>query len=298
MIKPLPKLFQGRFPVTIGIGVLCSSLPKPHRPRPDALVMVADTMGSFDTDSTDELHKMWINDDLRIYAVGAGTLEYSGELFVIIENEIKALESKTHGRISGALNKAFQILRAQHFQWDVGWSKLSIPIIGQVADANKVWEEWQNFRIDVQMLLGTFDDTGQAYLYIIGQFEGESKVVFLSEFPGYATIGTGGPNAQFWLNYRHQFLSLSVKQSMYHAYEAKQMAAKAPTVNEAIEIVVALSGGESFHLTEERPEIDGCPFSLRELNSMIKKFGPKPTRLLGHPKEEKTFRGVKPVPKL
>ena len=269
--------------MTIGIGVLCSTLPKPHKPRPDALIMIANTMGSWDTDSTDDLHKMWINDDLQLYAVGAGTLEYCGELFAIIENEIKALSSRAHGGISGALNNAFRMLRAQHFQWDIAWSKLSIPIIGQVASVDKVLEEWGNFRLDMEMLLGTFDDTGQAYLYTISQFKDESKVVFLYEFPGYSTIGTGGPNAQFWLNYRRQSLGLSVKQSMYHAYEAKQMAAKAPTVNEAIEIAVALPGRKSFHLTEEHGAIDGCPFSLLELNSMIKKFGTRNTNSLGHP---------------
>ena len=68
--------------MTIGIGVLCSTQPKPHSPRPDAIVMIADTMGSTDTDSTDDLHKMWIDDDLKLYIVGAGNLDLCGELVV------------------------------------------------------------------------------------------------------------------------------------------------------------------------------------------------------------------------
>ena len=81
--------------MTIGIGrLLASSRPKPHVPRPDSFILVADTMGSTETDSTDDLHKMWLDDDLAIYAVGAGVLEYGGEFFVIVQNELReALEN-------------------------------------------------------------------------------------------------------------------------------------------------------------------------------------------------------------
>ena len=54
------------------------------------------------------------------------------------------------------------------------------------------------------------------------------STVHLCEFPGYSTIGTGGDNAQFWLNYRRQVLVINVKRSAYHAYEAKRMASKNP----------------------------------------------------------------------
>lgn len=61
--------------MTIGIGVLCSTKPRPHVPRPDAIVMIADTMGSTETDSTDDLHKMYVGDDVHLYAVCAGRME-------------------------------------------------------------------------------------------------------------------------------------------------------------------------------------------------------------------------------
>lgn len=281
--------------MTIGIGVLCSSQPKPHLPRPDSIVLIADTMGSTETDSTDELYKMWINDELRVYAVGSGILEFGGELFMIVENELKeaskASVPRTHAIMSAALNKAFQIHRAQHFQWDIVQSRLAIPLIGQIADLELLRKEWQQFQLNIHMLFASFDDTGQAYLYTVGQFYDATgnlnpKTVYLSEFPGYAVIGSGGDNANSWLNYRRQSLGRSIKQSIYHAYEAKRMAARAPTVNDAVEIAIIPAGGKSFHLSERDPVIDGCPVSLPELESWFEKYGPQSSDALGHPKSK------------
>ena len=61
------------------------------------------------------------------------------------------------------------------------------------------------------------------------------------------------------------------------------MAAKAPTVNDDVEIVIVLPDRKSFHLTRQRPAIDGCPASLHELESMVKKYGPQKTDIIGHP---------------
>lgn len=288
--------------MTIGIGVLCSSQPKPYTPRPDSVILVADTMGSTQTDSTDDLHKMWINDDLGIWAVGAGMLEYSGEIIAMMENEIKAIRDAgsdiTHGRISTALNKCAHIHKSQHFNWDV-MPKLSIVSAsdsgGQMnmlalADPKRLLEEWQSFYLSLNMVIATRDVTGQMYLYKVGHFTDEyggisGKTVSLSEFPGYATIGTGGQNANTWLDYRRQVLGLNAKQSAYHAYEAKQMAARAPTVNDKIEIAVVLPNG-THHLSEENPVLDGCPVSLPELDAMFLRFGPRKTEDLGHPKQQ------------
>jgi hypothetical protein len=277
--------------VTIGIGVLCSTKPKPYLPRPDAIAMIADTMGSTETDSTDDLHKMWLNDDLRFYAAGAGNLEYCGELISIIENElrdgIKAVGKPTHSIIGTALNKSFHILRSQHFQWDI-FPHISIHTVGTLIPQEKLVEEWQRFSLNFQMLFATFDFTGQALLYLIGQFCDQNghlipKTVHLSEFPGCRAIGTGGENADFWLHYRRQSLSLSVKQSIYHAYEARRMAARSPTVNDNVEIAIVLPGEKSYHLTEDTRVIEGCPVSLPQLEEMFKKYGPQNTiKDLGH----------------
>jgi len=78
-------------------------------------------------------------------------------------------------------------------------------------------------------------------------------------------------------------LGLNPKQSAYHAYEAKIMAAKAPTVNNNLEMVIASADGH-YLITEEKPTVDGCPVSLPELKSMFPKYGPQNTNALGHQK--------------
>src|ERR1039457_3530257 len=99
--------------LTIGIGILCSTKQKPHSPRPDAFVMIADTMGSTDTDSTDELHKMYIMPESRLFGVCAERMEMVSDLVPSLECEVKALSKRTHGEVMGALNKAVYAHRAQ-----------------------------------------------------------------------------------------------------------------------------------------------------------------------------------------
>jgi hypothetical protein len=89
--------------VTIGIGVLCSSNPRPHLIRPDGIILMADTMGSTETDSTPELHKLYVEDD--VYAVCAGKVELASEVISIFKQELKGLTSRTYGQIYEALNK-------------------------------------------------------------------------------------------------------------------------------------------------------------------------------------------------
>jgi len=288
--------------MTIGIGVLCSSKPKPHIPRPDSFVLMADTMGSTTTDSTSELHKMWINRELNLYAVGAGSLEYSGEIFAIIESEIDAIRKTnqpiTHSLISTSLNKAFHILKSQHFQWDVMPQLFIATANGslQLGNEQLVLNEWQKYGVNLHMLVGTFDCTGQAYLYKIGQFSDEygfvPKTVFLSEFPGYATIGSGSANADFWLKYRDHVLWNSVERAAYHAFEAKKMAAKSPTVNDEIEIAVVTPEG-GYHITKNNPEPSGCPVSLRELEGTFRRLGPRSTLAMEHKSKVKPLTSGK-----
>jgi hypothetical protein len=183
-----------------------------------------------------------------------------------------------------ALNRGFHILKSQHFQWDIIPS-VSIFQIGNLIPTEKLLGEWQGYGVNLHMLFAMQDHEGQAYLYTVGQFDNgmggySTKVVYLCEFPGCSTIGSGGANAQFWLNYRHQVLGLNVKRSAYHAYEAKQMGAKAPTVNEGIEMAVVLPGQKAFHLMKEHPSFEGCPVSLTELAEMYAKHGPQETTLI------------------
>jgi len=269
--------------MTIGIGVLGSTKPRPHVPRPDGLVMISDTMGSTPYDSTDELHKMLINDEARLYAVCAGRLEKSADLWPMIVREFSGLTVRNHGGFLQKLNKAVIDHRAQHFQYDIiGPRHMVVP--GQIDDRQheSMMQDFQQYDIGASMLVGTFDDQGQSFLYYIGPLYGVSGFVHLFEFPGHYAIGTGAYNAEMWLNYRQQVLGLSVKQSAYHAYEAKRMAARAPTVNDDIEILIAVPN-QSFHLTRQEPEKSGCPISLTEMEELFKKYETPKTAGLGHP---------------
>jgi len=73
--------------MTIGIGMLCSTKPKPHAPRPDAIVMLSDTMGSTETDSTDQLYKMLIDDKHLLFGVCADRLERCADLWPVLVRE-------------------------------------------------------------------------------------------------------------------------------------------------------------------------------------------------------------------
>jgi hypothetical protein len=271
--------------MTIGIGVLCSTKPKPHAPRPDAIVMVSDTMGSTDTDSTDDLHKMFIDEERMLFAVGADRMEKCADLWPCIQKEITSLEKKSHGDLLDAINKAVLGHRRQHFKYDVLYSKYALNEQFLLAQPDKIQEEWANYDPGAALIVGMFDDIGQALLYLIqhpGQYG--SSWVEPESFPGHAVIGSGGYNASFWLNYRRQHLGLSLRQSAYHAYEASKMASKAPTVNDDIEIMVATKR-EVFHTSSKHPPKPGSPITLEQLSNLFLEYGPRSTGVLEFPKQ-------------
>ena len=68
--------------------------------------------------------------------------------------------------------------------------------------------------------------------------------------------------------------------SSYHVLEAARMAARSPTVNEKIEMVIASAGGFNV-LTSKEPEKVGCPISLNVLEDMWEKFKPRSTKKIG-----------------
>ncbi len=266
--------------MTIGIGVLCSTKPRPSLIRPDTIILVADTMGSTETDSTPELHKLYVEDGL--YVVCAGRVEMASEVVSMFQEELKKIPVRAHGNIWEALNRAVHEHRMSHFQWDVVAARhMFTPGAIFEKEHEKIMEEWQNYDVGLQMLVGTFHHSGMALLYYVGPVYERAGWVHFDQFPGFATIGSGSQNANFWLNFRHQQLGLNPKQSAYHAYEAKVMAAKAPTVNNNLEMVIA-TADQHYLLTEERPEVENCQFSLTELKSMFSKYGPRDTNKLGH----------------
>jgi hypothetical protein len=263
--------------MTIGIGVLCSTMPKPHAPRPDAIVMLSDTMGSTDLDST-ELHKMMIDEERSLFAVCADRLERCGDLFPCIQKEVDGCPQKIHGNLLDAINRAVMGHRAQHFKYDVLFPQYQLSEQSCLVPGEKLQEEWAKYDPGAAMIVGTFDNTGQALMYVIqnpGVLGASWVEPFL--FPGHATIGLGGYNANFWLNYRKQHLSLSIRQSIYHAYEASRMASKAPTVNDELEIMIATKDAIIHTATGfASPPVD-FPLSFETLKDLFKEKGPQNT---------------------
>ena len=293
--------------MTIGIGVLCCTKPKNQkfRPgedegvRPDTLIMLADTMGSTDYDSTDDLYKMYISPDVKLYGTGAGNMEMCSEIFAYLEQQLrKATEPRTHGTMLTLINQAVHGHRSQHFQIDVLQST-HLPLIrfaNETAEQltpqwkhEQIERDWREYDTGASLLIGSFDDNGQALLYFVGRIfdsngDVSPRLVHPCFFPGYRCVGIGSRNANFWLTYRGQTLGLSPKQSVYHAYEAKVMAANAPTVNDRTEVLIVSKDQKPFYFSEKLHAPKDSPVSLAELETMFLKYGPQDTRKdLGHP---------------
>ena len=63
--------------MTLGIGVLCSSTPQLHAPRPDAIVLLGDTIGSTDTESIEGLHETYIDPNEKLFGICIGRVRAS-----------------------------------------------------------------------------------------------------------------------------------------------------------------------------------------------------------------------------
>jgi hypothetical protein len=294
--KPLrlPRFALPESPMTIGIGVLCSSKPRPHPIRPDSLILMADTMGSTDFDSTSELHKICVEKDENLFLACAGDMAICNDVGSLLKDNLAKLPERTHGPIWGAINAAVQDVLQARFHWDVLKPKyIFSPGMGFDSQQQEtITAEWQAYHPDLQMLIGTFHQRGMALLYVINRFEGSHAWVHLCQYPGHMAIGSGAYNADFWLRFRGQQLGLNLRQSACHAYEAKTMAAKAPTVNTNIDMVVAFAD-RHYVLSNEKPEAEGCPCSLTELAAMYPKYGPQSTYELGHQSPTKPLASQK-----
>ncbi len=260
--------------MTIGIGVLCST----EQTKADALILISDSMGSTDTDSTNALAKMFSHGN--VHGVGADNLSVASELFYAITVQIEALRVRNHGTIWKSINEAVNGIRSERFMWQVLRSEhvIANDHIGILFqdEPSKIQESWKNFYVGATLLIGTFDDDGQALLYYVGGMQDAPGLVHFMQFPGHFTIGIGSQNAEAWLNYRNQALNLGVKQSLYHAFEASVMAASAPTVNREIEITIAMKDDTSY-FGKNRNYPGKYSVSFAELNAMYKKYGPQRT---------------------
>jgi hypothetical protein len=71
--------------MTIGIGVLASS--ETATSRPNHLILIADTKGSFgEAYSMNRLHKLFVCPERRLFAVGADQIDRASELFEVIKD--------------------------------------------------------------------------------------------------------------------------------------------------------------------------------------------------------------------
>ena len=261
--------------MTLGIGVLCSSKPGPSVPRPDAIVLIGDTIGSTDPEFVEPQHEMYFKSAEKLFGICIGRITRAASLFESIQREVLQIQNGNLRACEEALNKAVHGHRADHFQSDV----LPPGVIPSPSDP-RLLDAWQQYDVGIHLLVGTFSSDGKALLYLVAQMENTDQRVH--RVYGDATIGEGGSYASFWLNFRQQAPGLSLRQSAYHAYEAARLTARPPGLDGSLEVIVATKD-KAFHLTASTPEPEGCDVSLLELEMMLDKYGPRDTNeALGH----------------
>ncbi len=260
--------------------------------KPDTVILAADTLGSFgDTHSTPELHKLFVFPEDRFFAVAADNIDGASELVPMMQRNLRALPRREHGGIYDALHHAVRNYYNQRATYEVlpkfmlTYEDWASGKLDPTLRANVI-EEWQHFYFGTQLIVGTFSDTGQALLYFVRGYalkekpDGSTSVEFVNSvsIPGFAVIGTGAANAEFWLGYRRHTLGLSPKRAAYHAYEAKLMAESSAHVNEVTDMVIATKS-QCHHLTKQKPT--SADWSLEEFAELYKSYGPQSTQPLG-----------------
>jgi hypothetical protein len=265
--------------MTIGIGVLCSTMPRPHVPRPDAIVLLADAVDPPDMDAVDELHKAYVYPEEGLIAVCVGNVERADGLLRSVQEEFRQLQERNPRSCTEALEKAVHGHRIQHFQADV----LSPGDAPSPQDPQLV-EAWHLYDVGVHVIVGTFDDNGLALMYLVARIDNLGKRLHRVSSPGFATIGLEAHSANYWLYHRRQVSGRSVRQSAYHAYEAARLITGPRSAGGSLEMIVATKE-RAFRLTDKERELEGCPVSLLDLEKMFERYGPRDTdQDLGHPR--------------
>jgi hypothetical protein len=273
------NLWPWRDWMTIAIGVLGSEAK-----RPDHIVLLADTQGSFGSAYLmNRLHKLFKDEALDLYAVGADQIDKAAELFGILQDCFRLFRQEgKYGSLVDSLEAANWIYRRARFRFDVVGRQFGMAphLIPEPFDRDILPEPlrkpWKKFYVGCQMIVGTFDYSGQALLFLL---DGNGGVSNLS-FPGFAAIGSGVDNAMFWLSYRNHNLGLSVKAALYHAYEAKVMAESSAFVNDKMDVVIAKKGNcDLISDIGQTPRMSG-QFSIKELRDLFELYGPRSTQPL------------------
>ena len=211
---------------------------------PDHLILVSDTMGSYgDQFAHARLHKRFDLPDNRAFILAADQIDRAAELVSMIESRLSQfpVTSRTYGQTKQAICEACYFYKAELFKQTV-LPRLRLP--PEVFDPRvtplevraDLQEEWEKFGIGCDLLVGTFDHRGLAALTVVDGAEGTASSW---NFPGFTAIGSGAPNALFWLSHRAHTLGMTPPRALYHAYEAKVMAEDAPNVNDQTDVLVA-----------------------------------------------------------
>jgi hypothetical protein len=279
MPRPLPQLWPWRDWMTIGIGVVCT-----HKAPQDCLILASDKLGTFnETLSTKRHAKLFVEPDCDLFAACAGSVEAASEFLPKVIEQWKGPGARTYGALAACIRKAIYDYKQYAFVMEVlpryaldlkeDWREVA----KKMGIEEKLFEEWNNLDLGFDILIGSHDWQGKAQLFGVS---GDGMVTQHS-LPGFMAIGTGGPNAMFWLSYREQSLGMSLLRSAYHVFEAKLMAEHSPYVGKDDIEMLILMPTMWYLLNEKNQSYDGCPVSLVELKELIKKFGPSATDSLG-----------------
>jgi hypothetical protein len=146
--------------VTIGLGVLCCSRPDLQSgERPDSIVMIADTLGSNEYDSTSELRKMFFEPRHDIYAVCAGNMEVAGEIMASIIARLPSLTHRDHGTFRRLLHEVVYGHRAERFMHDVSATRYEMTPKSVLPEFRRdLLNEFQQYDTGAEILIGSFDE--------------------------------------------------------------------------------------------------------------------------------------------
>ncbi len=263
--------------MTIGIGVLASD---GEGIKPNYLVLLADTKGSFgDSYSMNRFHKLFLAPDRRLYAAGAGQMDRASELFEVIKDVSHIIEGGTerYGSIVESVGGGADLYKRVRFKLDVlpRFARMPQSLPDMFTDADltpALLEEWREYEFGCQMLVGAFNNRGQAFLLYV---EADGKVMNLT-FPGFGAIGSGSDNAMFWLSYRNHNLGFPIVRAAYHAFEAKIMAESSPHVNDKLDMLFA-NRDKWFFMSDNKPAPENAPITIPKLREMFSVYGPKET---------------------
>jgi hypothetical protein len=274
--------------MTVGIGVLAtSSKGKKEGILPDTVILIADTMGSYeDLDSHARLHKLFLFPEVGMFATAANKVDRAGELLSSIEKFLRELPQKrrSYGNIMRTIQDVcFGYKRERFCAHELPKLRLSPqefdPARTPPHVEAKIQKRWDKFSLKCDLVIGAFtNQKGAVLIQVLGDLAEPENMTT----PGIATIGIGGGAAAFWLSRREQVFGNSPLRSAYHAYEAKQMAESSAHVNKHVDILVATNedfwfstSHPSGHPYKKHPQIN--PENLREVYG---KHGPQDTSSL------------------